>query len=377
MRLRRASCLTCYWHDDAFVVHAYPGGTPTAMHPVAAEILAAFDTWVAPVKAAESLDHLTPDTIAEAVEALSEAGALLVEGSAEAGRDDRVALRWRTWAPEASFFHYATQDVPSADLGDEGLDEQETDGPRHIVFTGYPDADRVLLPRPPAELDTPYGQVLYARRTHRDFAAEPVPMPTLATLLATVFGPVDYIDSGRSALFRRTSPAGGARQELDAYVGVRNVAGIEPGMYHYNLREHALELLSPGLDGEEIVRLGAGQPWIGDAAFVVVLTAVIDRMSSKYRTPRCYRVSLLNAGHLGQTFVLTATALGLAPAQTGAFCDSLLAGRLGLDNIGHTPMYLLAAGMPHPDPQWAPPPATLTTFRDTVLGQAADTVGPG
>ena len=190
--------------------------------------------------------------------------------------------------------------------------------------------------------------MLYARRTHRDFTDDPVPLRTLATLLSTVFGPVDFIDSGSSALFRRTSPAGGARQELDAYLGILNVSGVDPGMYHYNLREHSLELLSPGFDRDEAVLLGANQEWVGGAAFLVVLAAVIDRMSSKYRIPRCYRVCLLNAGHLGQTFALTATALGL-------------------DNISRIPLYVLAAGVPHPSPTQAPPPATLNTFQATTL----------
>ncbi|NGO67229.1 cupin domain-containing protein, partial [Streptomyces boncukensis] len=47
-------------------------------------------------------------------------------------------------------------------------------------------------------------------------------------------------------------------------------------------------------------------------------------------------------------FALTATALGLGPAQTGAFRDTALAERCTLDNSGHTPMYVLAAGHPHP-----------------------------
>ncbi|WP_231905317.1 SagB/ThcOx family dehydrogenase [Saccharothrix espanaensis] len=356
-------------------MHPYPGGTPTALHPAAAEILAAFDTWVEPAKAAEGLDHLHPDTVAEAAQVLHEAGALVAEGTAEADRDGQVAHRWQSWSPEASFFHYATQDIgtsdarledavrPAGQTAAEGTAATAADGPSHVLFTEYPDADRVLLPRPPAELTLPYGQVLYARRTHRDFTDDPVPLPTLALLLSTVFGPVDYIDSGKGALFRRTSPAGGSRQELDAYLGILNVTGLAPGMYHYNVREHSVELLSPGMDRDETARLGADQDWFGNVAFFVVLAAVIDRMSSKYGSPRCYRVSLLNAGHLGQTFALTATALGLGPAQTGAFSDTPLADRLGLDNIGHTPLYVLAAGIPHPDPQLAAPQATLDTFR--------------
>ncbi|WP_158883532.1 SagB/ThcOx family dehydrogenase [Amycolatopsis anabasis] len=370
MRLRRATCVTCYWHAGSFVAHPYSGGTPTALHPVAAEILSAFDDWIEPAKAAELLDHLTPETIAESVDALTSAGLLLAEESPEAARDEQIAGQWETWAPEASFFHYATQDghyPTEEELAACEADSAQWDTPPPALFTDYPDAPRVLLPRRPGDLRVPYDQVLYERRTHRDFTPDPVPLATLAVLLATTFGPVDFIDCGHGALFRRTSPAGGARQELDAYLAIRNVSGVEPGTYHYNVHEHALELRSPGLTAEEAAHLCADQAWAGDAAFLVVLSAVLDRMSCKYRNPRCYRVCLLNAGHLAQTFALTATALGLGPAQTGAFHDTPLAERCGLDNIGHTPLYVLAAGWPHPDPRRAPPPARLSTFIRTAL----------
>ncbi len=364
MRLRRAHGVVCYWYDGEFTAHPYPRGRPIALHPVVAEVLTAFSEWVEPAKAAELLDHLTPDTVADAVEALRGAGLLLVEDSPEAERDAHVAREWGAWAPEAPFFHYATQDLVRADCVDEDqvVDESLRE-PLVSMFTGYPDADRVLLPRRPADLDAPYDRVLYARRTHRDFTDAPVPLETLATLLATAFGPVDYIDCGVGALYRRTSPAGGSRQELEAYLAVRDVAGVAPGLYHYNALEHSLELLTEGFTAEEGTRMGADQEWVGNAAFLVVLSAVIGRMYGKYRSPRCYRVSLLNAGHLGQTFALTATALGLGPAQTGAFRDTLIADRFGLDNVGHTPLYLLAAGWPHPDPENAPPAARVDTFR--------------
>ncbi|MFJ8750881.1 SagB/ThcOx family dehydrogenase [Streptomyces sp. NPDC102441] len=374
MRLRRSRCLTCYWHDSAFVVHPHPHGTPTALHPAAAEILAAFEDWSTPGEAAGHLGHLTPDTVEEAVTALVRSGALLAQGSAAADRDERIAAQWGAWMPEASFFHYATQDVygpppagdPPADARDPGT-APPVQGPLPPLFTGYPRAPRLLLPRRPAGLRAPFEQVLYDRRTHRDFTGAPVPVETLATLLAVVFGPVDFIDCGRGALYRRTSPQGGSRQEIDAYVGVLDVDGLSPGWYHYNSLQHALELLSEGLTPAEAARLCADQSWAGRPAFLVVLAARLERMSVKYPTPRAYRVCLLDAGHLGQTFALTATALGLGPAQTGAFGDSAIAGRCGLDDTGHTPLYVLAAGHPAPAPRDAPPPAGVPAFGSTTL----------
>ena len=364
MRFRRARCLMCYWYEGQFVLHPFPGGTPVAVHAAAAEVLSAFDDWNGVEQAVAALDHLTRETVDEAARTLLEAGALVAEGTAEADRDERVHRDWDAWAPEAAFFHYAVQDIY-----DEAPADREFDAPAELpaMFTGHPDAARLPLPRRPADLGAPYQQVLYGRRTHRDFDREPVPLDVLASLLATVFGPVDFIDSGQGPLYRRTSPQGGSRQEIDAYVGVLDVTGVEPGWYHYNALQHSVELLTGGLTRQEGAFLCADQDWFGEAAFLVVLAARLERMSVKYRAPRTYRACLLDAGHLGQTFALTATALGLAPAQTAAFRDTPLAERCHLDNSGHTPLYVLAAGQPHPDPPGAPAPTTLPTWRNISL----------
>ncbi|MGJ7909006.1 SagB/ThcOx family dehydrogenase [Actinopolyspora sp. H202] len=373
MWLRRRRGLVCYWHEGNFVVHPHPGGEPLTLHPAAAEILSAFEEWTDPSAAAAELDHFSGESLHQMVEQLHANGLLLAAQTPEAEADERFDLQWGTWAPEASFFHYATQDVkyPETEQREETTENipatSEPEAP-FVLFTGYPEADRILLPRSRSpKLAASYDEVLYARRTCRDHTEEPVPLEVLSTLLATVFAPVDYIDCGRCALFRRTSPAGGARQELDAYLAIRNVTGVAPGTYHYNLWEHSLELLSEGFTSAEAAHLCAEQEWAGGAAFLVVLSAVVDRLLSKYPTPRSYRVMLLDAGHLGQTFALTATALGLGPAQTGAFHDSAVAERLGLDNIGSTPLYVLAAGYPAAEQTEAPPMAGLDTFRRTTL----------
>lgn len=143
------------------------------------------------------------------------------------------------------------------------------------------------------------------------------------------------------------------------------VEGVDAGVYHYNVREHSLELIAEGFSRAEASRLCADQPGVGEAAFVVFATAVLRRMRVKYRHPRAYRVSLLNAGHLGQTFALTATALGLGPFQTAAFDDTAVERRLGIDGIDHVALYVLAAGIPadRVDDQ----SAGLAAFRRTTL----------
>ncbi|MFI6471185.1 SagB/ThcOx family dehydrogenase [Streptomyces sp. NPDC050516] len=149
-----------------------------------------------------------------------------------------------------------------------------------------------------------------------------------------------------------------------------NVTGIPAGLYHYNAREHSLELLREGFTHTEAGALCAHQEGIDQAAFIVFVVAAWERMRAKYRHPRAYRVSHLNAGHLGQTFALAATALGLGPFQSAAFDNTAVEDRLGLDSVTHSTLYALAAG--HPASDTSTDTADLNAFRHTTLrhGQA-------
>ena len=66
----------------------------------------------------------------------------------------------------------------------------------------------------------------------------------------------------------------------------------------------------------------------------------------KYQHPRAYRVVLLDAGHLCQTFCLTATWLGLAPFCTAALKDTLIEKDLGIDGIRESVLYIAGVGLP-------------------------------
>ncbi|MEU5431800.1 SagB/ThcOx family dehydrogenase [Streptomyces sp. NPDC020719] len=365
MQLRRAATLVCYWHHDDFVIHDYLRRTTTVFDPVAAEILSLFDDWTDSEQAVKNLDGCDPESVGQAIAVLRERGLLLTpkEFGADGGMLERA---WGTWAPEADMFHFATRDASFEEPTPESRQERVREG-RPAIFKNYPGADRILLPRRPARLTDEFGRVLYTRRTHRAFTGEPVPLDVFAALLSTVFGPAGFIDADAfGTLMLRTSASGGARHELEAYVAVFDVTGIESGVYHYNVLEHSLELLRQDCSREHAARLCADQSAIRDAAFVVFVTAVVERMAVKYRHPRAYRVMLMNAGHFGQTFALTATALGLGPFQTAAFNDSGVEQMLGVDGMAEVALYALAAGWPT-GPGPARSPAGLESFGRTVL----------
>jgi SagB-type dehydrogenase family enzyme len=73
---------------------------------------------------------------------------------------------------------------------------------------------------------------------------------------------------------------------------------------------------------------------------------VFPRTMWKYQHARAYRVVLLDAGHLCQTFCLVATWLGLAPFCTAALKDTLIEKDLGVDGIRESVLYIAGVGLP-------------------------------
>jgi SagB-type dehydrogenase family enzyme len=144
----------------------------------------------------------------------------------------------------------------------------------------------------------------------------------------------------------KTSPSGGARHPVEVYLMALRVEGLDPGLYHYDGREHALERLSAGATPEAARDYCADQPYVAEAGALFVMTGVFARTMCKYQHPRAYRVVLLDAGHLGQTFCLTATRLGLAPFSTAALKDTVIERDLGIDGISESVLYVTGIGMP-------------------------------
>jgi SagB-type dehydrogenase family enzyme len=101
---------------------------------------------------------------------------------------------------------------------------------------------------------------------------------------------------------------------------------------------------------------------------MVFFTAVFKRIMWRYPYSRAYRAALAEAGHICQTFCLTATWRGLAPYCLMALADSLIERDLGLDGIHEAVLYAAGVGRPPAGSTWAPlPRGTLKARRNTRL----------
>jgi SagB-type dehydrogenase family enzyme len=206
--------------------------------------------------------------------------------------------------------------------------------------------DRVRLRSYRAAAD-PFFETLHARRTHREFARGKVSLEDVATLLQTTWGVQGFFRrTGFGRLPYKTSPSGGARHPGEVYLMALRVDGLERGLYHYSAADHVLTRLPADVRPRSASEYCADQTYVGKAAALFIMTAVFARTMWKYRRARAYRVMLLETGHLGQTFCLTATRLGLAPFSTAALRDTLIERDLGLDGIAESVLYVAGVGRP-------------------------------
>jgi SagB-type dehydrogenase family enzyme len=273
------------------------------------------------------------------------------------------ATGWK-WSRIAHIFHFGTQNPPRycnqsvlKDEFDEGYldycDSLESDTPPIIVKRGI---SSIQLPPPEiTQLENAsLWESLLKRQTSRNFKRSTVSLTTVSTILCSVFGAVhgqtrcDITQLGfKSYGYRRTSASGGGLQSVEPYLANFSIENLEGGTFHYHSIEQRLYQVAPkeAFTRENLVPLLCHQYFAADVAFVVFLVLRFDKLWWKYPHSRAYRVGLMDAGHLSQTFQLVCAALSLNSWLTGQFSDEEIEKRLGLDSEQETCVLVLGAGI--------------------------------
>lgn len=207
----------------------------------------------------------------------------------------------------------------------------------------YPHASQIALPAVPPLLQRDLGEVIRQRRSRRLFNGEVITLAELACLLAYSYGVTRYEERSGQHLSRRAVPSGGALYPLEVYVLALQVEALPAGAYHYNVYTHALELLTAG-DLHAVLRENFlyAELALGPAV-VILLSGVFSRPRFKYGELG-YRLTLLEAGHVGQNLSLTTTALGLGCCPVEGFVEDGFNDLLGLDGVDETVLYLMVIG---------------------------------
>ena len=345
---RRAPFLISYWQGKQLLFENYLTRKKIAASMETAALLNFFSGWKREGAMFRRWPEYTEVSLRRAVQRLVEETFLQKSPNGVPPESVREkALRtWKNWNPAAGFFHLQTKDTYSEEISAEEIrwvEELLQQGRVPAPIKPYPRVRVVNLAR--TEEADEFPRVLRERRTWRKFGKQSLSKDALGRLLQLSFGVQGWEKIPRGGRYAmKTSPSGGGLHPCEAYVLARNVEGVAKGIYHYDAVGHRLQEIRRGASAAEVQKLLAGQWWFRDAAFVVFLTAVFGRTQWKYDYARAYRAVLAEAGHLCQTFCLTATWLGMAPFCTMALADTKIERALRVDGISESVLYAMGAG---------------------------------
>ena len=191
----------------------------------------------------------------------------------------------------------------------------------------------VMMDLPAPESDGPVSveRSLSRRQSVREYTDRVLTTAEISQLLWAAQG-VTRESGGR------TNPSAGALFPLELY------AVTPSGLLHYLPDGHRAELLSTDDLRDRLSGVALGQEAIRRAPAVFVICGVFARTAGKYRD-RAVRYVHLEAGHVGQSLLLQAVALGLGGVPIGAFDDVGVRRVLSLPT-DHEPLYLIPIGRP-------------------------------
>lgn len=198
----------------------------------------------------------------------------------------------------------------------------------------FKECEETLLPlsKPKEALSLSLGETLERRTSIREHGQEPIPASKLGAFLYHAARCTKQFSSADENFGSRLYPGGGARYELEIYPIVHQCRDLDPAVYHYHPREHALCKKAPlGETAERLLRDASGATRKEEfPQLLFVITARFSRVSWKYRS-MAYALILKNTGVLIQTFYLIATALELAPCAVGAGHSDLFSDLIDVD----------------------------------------------
>jgi len=190
----------------------------------------------------------------------------------------------------------------------------------------------IALPAPREKGALSLEECIRKRRSVRDFAPRKLAMDEVSQLLWSAQGITDESRNFRAA------PSAGALYPLEIYL-VK-----EDGLFHYMPKGHKIEQLAEKDLRPALAQAAYGQSSVAEASADIVICAVYERVSAKYRE-KGIRYTDMEAGHAAQNLHLQAVSLGLASVPIGAFAEEAAAKILSLPR-DCKPIYIISIGEP-------------------------------
>jgi SagB-type dehydrogenase family enzyme len=259
--------------------------------------------------------------------------------------------------PEAARrYHDATMHSPqSVRSGGHGLDWATKPEP----FKIYPGLPVVSLPR---DFPVPAQDALAAISGEPGVTAR-LDLETLAALLFFSAGVTKrQVYPGGGTMYFRAAPSTGALYQTEVYVVAAEVAGLEPGVYHFSPGDFALRRLREG-DFRGALAIAAADEDLAARSATIILSAIYWRNTWKYQA-RGYRHLFWDSGSMLSNLLAAATALDLPARMVTGFVDLEVNGLLALDGEKEGALVLAPVGG---QGEAAPPAPVIAAIEPEVI----------
>ncbi len=197
----------------------------------------------------------------------------------------------------------------------------------------YPRMERIALPTP-RRLEHSLSDTIIGRRSALGGdSTGSLSLEKCGTLFGLALGK-------HSKSLRRHYPSAGALFPIETYLMSERLEGQAPGVFHYNPTTHVLERLWD-IPGGRTIKSFVPRPDTIPASSLILFTAVWHRTTAKYGDLG-FLHALLEAGHMSENILLTATALGLAARPMAGFDDALVQNALDLNTEVETTIHAVS-----------------------------------
>jgi len=240
----------------------------------------------------------------------------------------------------SGLFHQSSKDLSGG--GTVNIPWDETKWPVEWSTTYYKTYPRLKkIPLPASKPSADFFDLIISRKTDRNFSKDKLTLEKLSVLLHYSCGITHTSNEWNP---RRAHPSAGARYPLEVYpIILSDIEGIPAGVYHYNIKEHALDTLSQRPFSDHDIAQLVTYPWVQHSSALIVITAAFWRSQGKYGE-RGYRYILLEAGHVGQNIYLSSMALELKCSGLGGTYDANIESLLTIDGVDESLVYALVVG---------------------------------
>ncbi len=167
-----------------------------------------------------------------------------------------------------------------------------------IILAEEPKTIQLVAPQPGA--GSPLIQLLWKRKSSREFSSKPLPTEILSNLLWAGFG-INRPDG------RRTAPSAMNWQDVDIYVI------LSEGIYLYDAKANQLKLIV----AEDLRGLAGTQAYVKEAPVNLIYVSDYAKMGDKTPNERKVLLSGSHAGFISQNVYLYCASEGLATVVRG------------------------------------------------------------